>query len=223
MTVSTSQDFNLDIDEIISEAYEHLGGPPFVGNDGITARRSLNLLLSDWQNRGILLWTTEFTDLALVQGTTTYTLPSTTAAVTEAVSRRDSNDIQMSRITAEEYLKIPDKTTQARCLQYATMKGRDNVNFLVWPAPENSTDTVRMHTIRRFFDFENSTDTADVPYRYLPCLTMGLAYYLGFKRMGIPATRVAALKIEYETLLSNAMAEDRERAAMLIKPSIRFV
>ncbi len=223
MTVSTSQDFNLDIDEIISEAYEHLGGPPFVGNDGITARRSLNLLLSDWQNRGILLWTTEFTDLALVQGTTTYTLPSTTAAVTEAVSRRDSNDIQMSRITAEEYLKIPDKTTQARCLQYATMKGRDNVSFIVWPSPENSTDTIRMHSIRRFFDFENSTDTADVPYRYLPCLTMGLAYYLGFKRMGIPATRVAALKIEYETLLSNAMAEDRERAAMLIKPSIRFV
>ena len=66
MAVSTSQDFNLDIDEIISEAYEHLGGPPFVGNDGITARRSLNLLLSDWQNRGILLWTTEFINLSLV-------------------------------------------------------------------------------------------------------------------------------------------------------------
>lgn len=223
MTVSTSQDFNLDIDEIISEAYEHLGGPPFVGNDGITARRSLNLLLSDWQNRGILLWTTEFTDLSLVQGTSTYLLPSTIVAVTEAVSRRGTNDIQMNRVTAEEYLKIPDKTTQARCLQYSTMKGRDNLSFIVWPNPENSTDTVRMYSIRRFFDFENSTDTPDVPYRYLPSLTMGLAYYLGFKRMGIPATRVAALKIEYETLLSNAMAEDRERAAMLIKPSIRFV
>ena len=98
MTVSTSQDFNLDIDEIIAEAYEHLGGPPFVGNDGITARRSLNLLLSDWQNRGILLWTTEFTQLALVSGTSTYTIPSTTVAITEAASRRGTNDIQMTRI-----------------------------------------------------------------------------------------------------------------------------
>jgi len=223
MAVSTSQDFNLDIDEIISEAYEHLGGPPFVGNDGITARRSLNLLLSDWQNRGILLWTTEFINLSLVQGTATYSLPSTTMAVTEAVSRRGTNDIQMTRISAEEYLKVPDKTTQGRCLQYATMKGRDAVSVLVWPAPENSTDLIRMHSVRRFYDFEQSIDDADVPYRYLPCLTMGLAYYLGFKRMGIPATRVAALKAEYELLLSNAMAEDRERAAMLIKPSIRFV
>ena len=145
MTVSTSQDFNLDIDEIIAEAYEHLGGPPFVGNDGITARRSLNLLLSDWQNRGILLWTTEFTQLALVSGTSTYTIPSTTVAITEAASRRGTNDIQMTRITAEEYLKIPDKTTTGRTLQYATMKGRDNLSFLVWPTPENSTDTIEMH------------------------------------------------------------------------------
>ena len=144
-------------------------------------------------------------------------------AVTEAVSRRGTNDIQMTRISAEEYLKVPDKTTQGRCLQYATMKGRDAVSVLVWPAPENSTDLIRMHSVRRFYDFEQSIDDADVPYRYLPCLTMGLAYYLGFKRMGIPATRVAALKAEYELLLSNAMAEDRERAAMLIKPSIRFV
>ena len=223
MTVSTSQDFNLDIDEIIAEAYEHLGGPPFVGNDGITARRSLNLLLSDWQNRGILLWTTEFTQLALVSGTSTYTIPSTTVAITEAASRRGTNDIQMTRITAEEYLKIPDKTTTGRTLQYATMKGRDNLSFLVWPTPENSTDTIEMHSIRRFFNFDQSIDNADVPYRYLPCLTMWLAYYLGFKRMGVPGTRVAALKAEYEALLTNAMAEDRERAALLIKPSIRFV
>lgn len=110
MPVSTSQDFNLDIDEIIAEAYEHLGGPPFVGNDGITARRSLNLMISDWQNRGILLWTTQFTNQTMTAGTEEYLLDSTVVAVTEAVSRRSSNDIQMTRISAEEYLKIPDKT-----------------------------------------------------------------------------------------------------------------
>ena len=147
MAVSTSQDFNLDIDEIIAEAYEHLGGPPFVGNDGITARRSLNLLLSDWQNRGILLWTTQFTNQTMTSGTEEYTLAETVMAVTEAVSRRDSADISMTRISAEEYLKVPDKTTQGRCLQYATMKGRDAVSVLVWPAPENSTDLIRMHSV----------------------------------------------------------------------------
>ena len=223
MPVSTSQDFNLDIDEIIAEAYEHLGGPPFVGNDGITARRSLNLMISDWQNRGILLWTTQFTNQTMTAGTEEYLLDSTVVAVTEAVSRRSSNDIQMTRISAEEYLKIPDKTTTGRPLQFATMKGRDQISLLIWPTPENSTDTVRMHTIRRFFDFDQSVDNADVPYRFLPALSMGLAYYLGFKRPKISPQRVAALKLEYEALLNNAMAEDKERAPMLIKPSLRLV
>ena len=222
MAVSTSQTFNLDIDEIIAEAYEHLGGPPFVGNDGITARRSLNLLLSDWQNRGILLWTTGFTNQALVSGTEQYELPDNIMAVTEGVSRRGTNDISMTRISAEEYLQIPDKTTTGRSLQFATIKGRDNITLLIWPTPENSTDIIRMHTVRRFFDFDQSIDDADVPYRFLPALSMGLAYYVGFKRMGISAERMLALKTEYEALLDNAMAEDKERAALLIKPSLRF-
>jgi|TARA_R110000744_G_scaffold158679_1_gene274664 hypothetical protein len=222
MAVSSSQNFNLDIDEIIAEAYEHLGGPPFVGNDGITARRSLNLLLSDWQNRGILLWTTGFTNQALVSGTEQYELSDTIMAVTEAVSRRSSVDISMTRISSEEYLQIPDKTVTGRAIQFATIKGRDNITLFVWPTPENSTDIIRMHTVRRFFNFDKSIDDADVPYRFLPALSMGLAYYVGFKRMGITAERMLALKTEYENLLSNAMAEDRERAALLIKPSLRF-
>ena len=180
-------------------------------------------MLSDWQNRGILLWTTQFTNQTMTSGTEEYTLAETVMAVTEAVSRRDSADISMTRISAEEYLKIPDKTTTGRPLQYATMKGREAISLFVWPTPENSTDIVRMHTVRRFFDFDQSIDDADVPYRFLPALSMGLAYYLGFKRMGISAERVAALKIEYENLLNNAMAEDKERAALLVKPSLRFV
>jgi hypothetical protein len=222
MAVSTSQDFNLDIDEIIAEAYEHLGGPPFVGNDGITARRSLNLILSDWQNRGILLWTTEFINQTMTESTESYELADTVMAVTEAVSRRDNADISMTRISAEEYLKIPNKTTTGRAIQFATMKGRENITLFVWPTPENSTDIVRMHTVRRFFNFNESIEDADVPYRFLPALSMGLAYYLGFKRMGVSAERVGALKLEYENLLDNAMAEDKERAALLVKPSLRF-
>ena len=176
MAVSSSQNFNLDIDEIIAEAYEHLGGPPFVGNDGITARRSLNLLLSDWQNRGILLWTTGFTNQALVSGTEQYELSDTIMAVTEAVSRRSSVDISMTRISSEEYLQIPDKTVTGRAIQFATIKGRDNITLFVWPTPENSTDIIRMHTVRRFFNFDKSVDDADVPYRFLPALSMGCVH-----------------------------------------------
>ena len=119
MAVSTSQDFNLDIDEIIQEAYEHLGGPALVGNDSITARRSLNLLFTDWSNRGILLWKTSAVNQTMTEGTASYSLNSSVVAVTEAIIRRDNNDIEMDRISMEEYLKVPDKTSKGRPIQLA--------------------------------------------------------------------------------------------------------
>ena len=121
MAVSTSQDFNLDIDEIIQEAYEHLGGPALVGNDSITARRSLNLLFTDWSNRGILLWKTSAVNQTMTEGTASYSLDSSVVAVTEAIIRRDNNDIEMDRISMEEYLKVPDKTSEGRPIQLATL------------------------------------------------------------------------------------------------------
>jgi len=221
MAVSTTTDFNLDIDEIIQDAFEHLGGPANTGQDSRTARRSLNLLLTDWSNRGILLWKTDFTNQTMSQGTASYSLAEDVVAVTEAIIRRDNQDIEMDRISMEEYLKIPDKTTTGRPIQFATHRQRDNVDIYVWPTPENSTDIVRMWTVNRTNDFNNSSDNADVPYRFLPCLVSGLAYYLSLKRPGISAQRSQILKNHYEEQLLQAMEEDRERVSFRAVPRLR--
>jgi hypothetical protein len=221
MAVSTTTDFNLDIDEIIQDAFEHLGGPANTGQDSRTARRSLNLLLTDWSNRGILLWKTDFTNQTMTQGTANYSLAEDVVAVTEAIIRRDNQDIEMDRISMEEYLKIPDKTTTGRPIQFATHRQRDNVDIYVWPTPENSTDIVRMWTVNRTNDFNNSSDNADVPYRFLPCLVSGLAYYLSLKRPGISAQRSQILKNHYEEQLLQAMEEDRERVSFRAVPRLR--
>jgi hypothetical protein len=221
MAVSTTTDFNLDIDEIIQDAFEHLGGPANTGQDSRTARRSLNLLLTDWSNRGILLWKTDFTNQTMAQGTASYSLAEDVVAVTEAIIRRDNQDIEMDRISMEEYLKIPDKTTTGRPIQFATHRQRDNVDIYVWPTPENSTDIVRMWTVNRTNDFNNSSDNADVPYRFLPCLVSGLAYYLSLKRPGISAQRSQILKNHYEEQLLQAMEEDRERVSFRAVPRLR--
>lgn len=221
MAVSTTTDFNLDIDEIIQDAFEHLGGPANTGQDSRTARRSLNLLLTDWSNRGILLWKTDFTNQTMTDGTASYSLAEDVVAVTEAIIRRDNQDIEMDRISMEEYLKIPDKTTTGRPIQFATHRQRDNVDIYVWPTPENSTDIVRMWTVNRTNDFNNSSDNADVPYRFLPCLVSGLAYYLSLKRPGISAQRSQILKNHYEEQLLQAMEEDRERVSFRAVPRLR--
>ncbi len=223
MSVSTTQDFNLDIDEVIQEAFEHLGGPANTGQDSRSARRSLNMLLTDWSNRGILLWTTAFTNQAMTAGTSVYTLDSSIVGVTEAVIRRDNNDIEMERLSMEEYLKIPNKTSEGRPIQIATHRKRENVDIHVWPTPENSTDIVRMWTINRTFDSNNSADNPDVPYRFLPCLVSGLAFYLSLKRPGISAQRSEILKVHYMEQLNEAMEEDRERVSFYSVPSLRRV
>ena len=223
MAVSTTTDFNLDIDEIIQDAFEHLGGPANTGQDSRTARRSLNLLLTDWSNRGILLWKTGFTNQTMTDGTASYSLADDVVAVTEAIIRRDNQDIEMDRISMEEYLKIPDKTSTGRPIQFATHRQRDNVDIYVWPTPENSTDIVRMWTVNRTNDFNNSSDNADVPYRFLPCLVSGLAYYLSLKRPGISAQRSQILKNHYEEQLLQAMEEDRERVSFRAVPRLRTI
>ena len=223
MSVSTTTDFNLDIDEIIQDAFEHLGGPANTGQDSRTARRSLNLLLTDWSNRGILLWKTGFTNQTMTDGTASYSLAEDVVAVTEAIIRRDNQDIEMDRISMEEYLKIPDKTTTGRPIQFATHRQRANVDIYVWPTPENSTDIVRMWTVNRTNDFNNSSDNADVPYRFLPCLVSGLAYYLSLKRPGISAQRSQILKNHYEEQLLQAMEEDRERVSFRAVPRLRTI
>ena len=223
MAVSGTYDFNLDIDEVIQEASEMIGGEDTLGHEPASARRSINLMLKDWQNRGILLWTTGTTAVTLSTSVTSYELSSNTINALEVVLSRDNTDIQLTRITPEEYLIIPAPTQTGRPSQYSIRRGRDNPTLSVWPIPENATDVLKIETVSDMTDVDKSADqNADLPKRFLPCLTMGLAYYMSMKRPLVPDTRIAMLKTNYEEMLARAMEEDRERASLYLLPRLTF-
>jgi hypothetical protein len=224
MAVSGTYDFNLDIDEVIQEATEMIGGEDTLGHEPASARRSINLMLKDWQNRGVLLWSTSVSSVTVAASTTTYSLASSTIDALEVVLNRDSTDIQLERITPEEYLLIPNKTQTGRPNQYSIRRERDNPVMSVWPLPDNSTDVLKMEIISELQDVNKSAiQNADLPKRFLPCLTCGLAYYMSMKRPGVPENRIMMLKANYEELLMRAMQEDRERASMFVRPRLRYI
>jgi hypothetical protein len=224
MAVSGTYDFNLDIDEVIQEATEMIGGEDTLGHEPASARRSINLMLKDWQNRGVLLWSTSVSSVTVAASVTAYSLASSTVDALEVVLNRDDTDIQLERITPEEYLLIPNKTQTGRPTQYSIRRGRDNPTLSVWPIPENSTDVLKMEIISELQDVNKSAiQNADLPKRFLPCLTCGLAYYMAMKRPLVPENRIMMLKANYEELLMRAMEEDRERASMYLRPRLRYI
>jgi hypothetical protein len=226
MARSGTYNFNLDIDEVIQDATEMIGGEETLGHTPKSARRSINLMLNDWQNRGVLLWTTFTTTVTVSISTTTYDLAdSVTDAleVTYAVNT-SSSDLELQRISFEEYALIPNKSQTGRPSQYTIKRNVDNPTIHLYPIPDNSTGILKIEGIRQLEDVNKSADqNADVPIRFLPPLTCGLAYYLSMKRPGIPPDRIQMLKMNYEELLLRAMEEDRERASIYFKPKIGYV
>ena len=224
MAVSGTYNFNLDIDEVIQEAMEMIGGENTLGHEPASARRSINIMLKDWQNRGILLWSTSVSSLTVVASTGVYNLSSNTIDALEVVLNRDSTDLQLTRITSEEYLLIPNKTQTGRPSQYSIRRSRDNPVMSVWPLPDNSTDILKIEVISELQDINKSAEqNADLPKRFFPCLTAGLSYYMSMKRAGVPSDRISMLKTNYEETLARAMEEDRERASLFIRPRLRYL
>lgn len=133
MAVSGTYDFNLDIDQVIQEAMEMIGGESTLGHEPASARQSINLMLKDWQNRGVLLWSTSVSSVTVAASTTTYDLASSTIDALEVVLNRDSTDLKLERISPEEYLLIPNKTQTGRPSQYSIRRGRDNPVLSLWP------------------------------------------------------------------------------------------
>ena len=224
MAVSGTYNFNLDIDEVIQEATEMIGGENTLGHEPASARRSINLMLKDWQNRGILLWSTSVSSVTVAASVTAYSLDSSTVDALEVVLGRDDTDIQLTRISPEEYLLIPNKTQTGRPMHFSIRRGIDNPTMSVWPIPENSTDILKMEVISELQDVNKSAgQNADLPKRFLPPLTCGLAYYMSMKRPGVEGQRIQMLKMNYEELLGRAMEEDRERASMYILPRLGYI
>jgi hypothetical protein len=222
MTTSGTSNFNLDIDDLISEAYERCGLETRTGYDLLTARRSLNLLFADWANRGLNLWTIEQRQTTMVAGQFEYTLPADTVNVLSAVIRTNSGqstqqDISIDRISRAEYLNLPDKYTQSRPAQYYVER-TISPTLYVYPAPDSSEPYIfRYYGIRRIEDVGAYTNTTDIVFRFYPCMAAGLAYYIALKKA---PDRIVMLKQFYEEEFQRAAQEDRDIASVYLFPDM---
>jgi len=238
MTTSGAATFNLELKDIVEEAFERCGSELRTGYDLKTARRSMNLLFADWANRGINLWTIEQGQITLVQGQATYDLPVDTVDLLEHVIRTQAGsvpnqaDLTITRISVSTYATIPNKLAQGRPIQVwinrqsgaTTPTGVNAPTINVWPTPDNAqTYTFVYWRMRRIQDAgEGGTKTQDIPFRFLPCLVAGLSYYLSLK---IPDAlpRLPELKSQYDEAWELAAGEDREKAADRLVPRQMYI
>jgi hypothetical protein len=223
MATSGTTVFDLEIDELIEESFERCGMQMTSGNQLKTARRSLNLMFLEWANRGLNLWTIELATYNLIAGQYEISLDPDTVNVLSAVIRDNSQsppvDIVIDRISRAEYLHIPDKSTPARPAQLYVE--RTNVpKVYLYPSPDRSAVyQLRYYRIKRMDDAGDYSNTADVNFRFLPCLAAGLAYYLSLK---FAPDRTQALKAIYEEEFARAAAEDRDTASVFFVPDVGY-
>jgi hypothetical protein len=223
MATSGTTTFNLPVDEIIEDALE-IVSPDHqqLGGDVVSARRSLNLLLIDMQNSDAPLISMDEQTETLVASTSSYNLDASTVDVVEAVFRKTSGstttDYPLKRITMEDYLRLPVKAQTGQPSMYALDRQSTPVIYL-WPTPD-AADTVAYWRIRRLEDITASAQDVEWSFRFLPAITMGLAYFLSFK---FNPEKTALLKAAYDELLQAAVEGDRERVTMVIKPRLSRV
>jgi len=219
MATSGSRDFDLDTAEIIEEAYERCGLEVRTGYDARTARRSMNLMFADWANRGLNLWTVKQATQALTAGTATYSFDSSYTDLLEVVLRRGGVDYELDRMSRSEYLTLPNKSTTGRPSQY--YYNRQIVpEISLWSTPDSSTDVLVYYYVQRIQDVDALVNTTDAPFRFLPCMVAGLAYYIAMKRA---PDRIQLLKAVYEEEFQRAADEDEDRVSLKLQPSIQYL
>jgi hypothetical protein len=218
MTTSGSKDFELDVAEYVEEAFERCGLEVRTGYDLKTAKRSLNLLLADWANRGLNQWTIKQRSITVVQGDGDYTLGTDVIDVLSVVCRRNGTDYSLERLSRDGFLTIPNKTTQGRANQFF-LDRQLTPDLKLWPVPDNSTDVIIYDALTRMDDADGYTNTMDLPFRFYPCLAAGLAYYIALKRA---PNRVQLLKAVYEEEFERAATEDRDRSSFNVVPKYEY-
>jgi len=222
MATSGTTAFDLSIDELIEEAYERCGLELRTGYDLDSAKRSLNIMMAEWANRGLNQWTIEQRSFTTTKGTSDYNLGTDIIDVTEAVITRDSTDIQLERISRSDYLFTPTKTQQARPTQFF-LDRQITPNLKIWPTPsvklfptpENSTDIIKYNALTRIQDVGDYTNNMEVVFRFIPCLVSGLAYYLAMKRA---PEKVQLLKSIYDEEFDRAAFEDIDSVSSRFLP-----
>lgn len=235
MATSNATTFLPDVGELVEEAYERAGLTLRSGYDLRTARRSIDLMMLEWQNRGINLWTVEelkYDSLGtglgtetLVEGDSTYDLRPNTIAVLEVLLREnDGNastqvDYELNRISRDAHASIPTKLTKGRPSECYIDRKQATVTLNLWPVPDSSTKyKLVYYRVRRVEDSgPGGTYDADVPDRFWPALVSGLAYNISLKRPE-STDRVQMLKQLYEEQFALAASEDREKANLRFYP-----
>jgi hypothetical protein len=218
MATSGSTNFELDVADYVEEAFERCGFDVRTGYDMKTAKRSLNLLLADWANRGLNQWTIKQRSVTMVADDGEYDLGTDVIDVLSVVVRRDGTDYALDRLSRAEYIDIPTKSSTGRVNQFFLDRQLTPV-LKLWPVSDNSTDVVYYDALTRMDDADTFTNTLDLPFRFYPCLAAGLAYYLALKRA---PERVQLLKAVYEEEFERAASEDRDRASFNIVPKYEY-
>jgi len=228
MTTSGTANWNIDLSEIIEEAYERCGSELRTGYDFRTARRSLQLMFAEWASRGLNMWTFEQGTINLVPGQATYDLPTDTVDLLEHVIRTGAGnvatqaDLTITRISVSTYATIPNKLTQARPIQI-WVERLDQPRVTLWPVPDNSQPYQLVYwRLRRIQDAGDGVNTMDMPFRFIPCMVAGLAYHLSMKIPGA-LQRMPDLKAQYEEAWAIASTEDREKASDRFVPRRMYI
>ena len=226
MATSGTFTWSLDIAEIIEEAYENCGLELRTGYHLKTARRSLNLLLTEWINDGVHLWTMDQVTVALTTSTQSYTLDAKYVDIIDAVTRNSSNvDVENTRITMSEYLHRPTKSTTGVPTQHTLERNSTGGHTLyVWPTATDDTYSFVGWFIRYPEDVTNDyTDNPEVPRRFVPALTLGLSHRLAIKNpKTVELEHRLDLQRMYDIAFAKARDEDRERASFYVLPSNNY-
>ena len=228
-------DKNFSIDEIIEEAYERIGSQGVSGYQLKTARRSLNILFQEWGNRGLHYWQIANNDITLVADQAVYTMFRSTGDgtsdatavygvddVLEAVYRNSSNvDTPLTKINRSNYQALSNKTSTGTPTQYYVQRFIDKVTITLYLTPGSSEagNKLNYYYVKRIQDVGDYTNATDVPYRFVPCMVSGLAFYLAQK---YAPDRVQAMKLYYEDELQRALAEDGSSSSAYITPKVYY-
>ena len=225
MATSGTYSFNLDLSDILEEAYERAGLELRSGYDYRTARRSLDLMFLEWQNKGLNLWTVQEDTQTLTAGTGRYALSSDQLDIVEASLRTDDgdadkqSDMTMTRISISQYSHLTNKLTQGRPVQYWIEKDPGAIALNVWPVPDDAvTYKINYYYIQRVEDTGSpASNNVDIPARFMPCMAAGLAYYISVKRPEA-SERAPLLKQIYDEQWDLAADADRDKSSFYMTP-----
>ena len=224
MATSGTATYNLTVNDVIQEAFDRIGGDPILGYNVRSARRSLNIMFSDWANRGYNQWTIELVQLSVTQGTNQYTLPSDLIDIINANVLIDNTEYSMTRLGLNDYAAISNKTSQSRPTQFYLQR-LNTPQVLIYPTPDQAY-TLRYYRMRKIQDITASTingveQNLDIPFRAFECMCAGLAYYLSKKRPGIDQATRAELKLDYEQAYERLIAGDDSPSTRIL-PSTSY-